>query len=526
MSVRDSASRALLACTLVAAAWIAACGKTKPQPPFDPPSDGAAAGTSSVVRWEAHARETAIAEGKATLEKHQCTRCHTIDTIAAGARPLHCTGCHIFLKGLKPHDKTYQDLVAKYGEPILARYQRNITHLQQVPNLTLIARRVRPDWIGEFLTEPFDVRPLLTESMIRHHLAADEIKSVVRYFAAMADAEDPYGAAFHAPALPEKPAAQRIAAGQKLYVDKGCNACHTYGNLQTSVTKEMLETAKPASLLAPNLRFVRVRTRPEIIVDWILEPQKISPGTPMPASTMSRDEAETLRDFLLFGDPLLSPPPPAPAMVLPKPVTRDVSYEEMKKRVLSKVCMHYHMNDYEKDKGPGNRGGLGYEGVQFAMRTYERLVHGALDKATGARYSVLVARAGESMPPILQAMLRRRVEGARDQVPPFGDYERPHYSNDAPGMPMGLPAMTDEEIGLLSRWIDEGCPGPSKVSGVKGVNDGYLTPDGPIEKNKGCELREPSKVRPAWAIESEKPAANTPSESPKSAPAASSHAHD
>jgi hypothetical protein len=97
------------------------------------------------------------------------------------------------------------------------------------------------------------------------------------------------------------------------------------------------------------------------------------------------------------------------------------------------------------------------------------------------------------------AMLRRRVEGARDQVPPFEDHERPDYPEHwLPGMPLGLPSMTDEEIGLVEKWIEDGCPGPTKVTGMAGVYDGFLVPDGPITDNKGCQVRAPSKTRPAW----------------------------
>jgi len=487
------------------AGLLAACPREKPQKLEPSPSASVSGSGSAGGGWD---KTAAIAAGQAVLEKHQCTRCHVIDKLAAGARPLHCTGCHLFLKGLKPTDDQYKSLVKKYGEAILVRYQKNIVHLQQIPALTKIAKRVRPDWIASFLAEPYDVRPLLTESMIRHKLSPEEIQSVVRYFAAVADLDDPFGKNAVPPELPKKPSDERIAAGKKLWIDKGCNACHTYGNVKTNVTLEMLETAKPASLLAPNLRFARVRTRPDVIVDWLLDPQKILPGTAMPQVQMTKDEAETIRDFVLFGDAELKPAPPLPTLDLPKPLTRKVTYEEMKEKVLVKVCVHCHMNDYEKDKGPGNRGGLGYEGVQFAMRTYETLVAGAIDKKTKERYSVLVPRPGESVAPILLAMLRRRVEGARDQVAPFSDYDRPHYpdsSSTSPGMPMGLPTMSDEEIGLLARWIEEGCPGPNKVTGVKGTNDGYLVPDGPIEKNAGCELRTPSTTRPAWALETENP---------------------
>jgi hypothetical protein len=184
-------------------------------------------------------------------------------------------------------------------------------------------------------------------------------------------------------------------------------------------------------------------------------------------------------------------------------VSRPVAWEEVKERVLGRICVHCHMNDYEKDKGPGNKGGFGYAGVGMAIRTYESLVWGA--EGAAGRYSILVSRSGEPYAPIVMAMLRRRVEAARDQVPAYEDHERPSYSpNDLPGMPLGLPAMSDEEIGIVERWIEDGCPGPARVTGMAGIYDGFLVPDGPIGKNKGCELRPPSKVRPAWTTLSEK----------------------
>ena len=101
-------------------------------------------------------------------------------------------------------------------------------------------------------------------------------------------------------------------------------------------------------------------------------------------------------------------------------------------------------------------------------------------------------------------MLRRKMEAARDQVAPFDDHQLPHFpkwNDDDIGMPLGLPTMTDEEISILATWIAQGCEGPEKESGVRGVFDGYLVPDGPIAKNKGCEQREPESKRPQWAVE-------------------------
>src|SRR3972149_4850714 len=61
------------------------------------------------------------------------------------------------------------------------------------------------------------------------------------------------------------------------------------------------------------------------------------------------------------------------------------------------------------------------------------------------------------------------------------------------GMPMGYPSMTDEELGILRAWIEQGCPGPTAVTGKPGFTDGFLVPDGPIRGNPGCQLRRPAR---------------------------------
>ncbi|MCU0656118.1 MAG: c-type cytochrome [Polyangiaceae bacterium] len=492
-------------------AWLGAAGGCKPRVTADnQPPPSASAPLASRVVWAPDEQRKAIDEGRAVLLKHQCNRCHEIDDLPAAARPLHCTSCHTFLLGLKPESRQYKEIDAKYGEGLMARYQKNIEHLDKVPSLTQIGRRVRGDWLRGFLAEPYDVRPALEEGMIRHTMSQDEQRAVVRYFAAVASAADPYAPGYQAPALPKNPGEARIEEGKKLYMNKGCGACHQLGNLDLGLPGEQLKKAGPAAKLAPNLRFVRERTHPEVLLDWLMDPQRIAPGTLMPALGLTREEAEKIRDFLHWTDPKLDRSP-WPEPQLPPATPRPVSYEEMKEEVLGKVCVHCHMNDYEKDDGPGNGGGFGYKGIKLAMRTYETLVQGAVD-AQGQRYSVLVPRPGEQVPPILQSMLRRRVEEARDHLEPGKDRERPPYPRDGHlGMPMGLPAMTDAQIGLLRAWIEQGCKGPTRVTGrdfvvekdgsKTAVNDGLLVPDGPLKKNSGCELRGPEQPRPTWSYE-------------------------
>ena len=193
------------------------------------------------------------------------------------------------------------------------------------------------------------------------------------------------------------------------------------------------------------------------------------------------------------------------------------------------------MNDYERDPGPGNRGGYGYDGVGLRMRTYEMLVAGMFhgsheddmdgDTDEGAdegiaedgsrmvgvpdpddahrreRFSVLIPQEG-GLPELLEVMLLRRVEERRDRLEPFEDHVLPfdHGTHEA-GMPMGLPHIPDEELAVLRAWIEQGCPGPTEVTGMGGIDDGLLVPDGPIAVNRGCEVRLPSADRPAWSTQ-------------------------
>lgn len=489
----------VLPVAVLLSALLAACPKQEPPREDAAPAPASASAAPALEpltrKWDDKARTDAVAAGVAAMKKHQCTRCHVIDALEPASRPLHCVSCHQFLKGLEPGKKQYEDLTKKWGKDIIDRYQKNITHLMKVPDLTGLGRRVKASWIEAYVQAPHDLRPLLEESMIRNVVDAADAKAIARYFAAMADAPDA-----SSPETPDKPDEARLAQGKALFTQRGCATCHTFGNVPTGIDEKALR-ANTAALLAPNLRYTRERMRPDAIVPWILDPKKLLPSTTMPPMGLTPVEAQAVAAWLLYGDPALAAQPKVEQPAAPKPLDRPVAYEEVKERVLGKVCVHCHMNDYEKDPGPGNLGGLGFAGIKLRMRTYETLVSGAAD-AKGERYSVLVPRKGEKVAPIVTALLRRRVEAARDQIAPFADHALPAYEG-APGMPLGLPAMTDEEIALLVTWIDQGCKGPTKITGVAGVNDGYLVPDGPIEKNAGCELRAPSKTRPAWAKESE-----------------------
>lgn len=451
-------------------------------------------------RWAPAARDLAIAAGEVVIAKHQCTRCHELDGLPGAGRPYDCVSCHVFLKSLTPTDPRYQKIAANNGQDVLDRYIRNIDHLRQVPNLTAIGRRLRPAWIAEFLQHPTDLRPGLEDAMLRNTLTPADAQALARYFAAVADAPadgEPGSALPPTPTLDP----DRVARGRALFEQRGCPACHVVGNEAFAGQSAAALAQNP---LAPNLRFARARLGSETLVAWIMDPRAVWPGATMPALGIGRADAELIADFLAAPVDVPPAPPAEPLLAMPPAAAHRVSWDEVKERVLGKVCVHCHMNDHEKDVGPGNLGGLGYAGRGLAMRTYEMLVRGARD-VDGKRYSVLQRRPGEAWPRILEVMVRRRVENLRDHVRPLADHDRPPYPAGPLGMPMGLPSMTDEEIGLLRRWIEDGCPGPTGVTGKPGFTDGFLVPDGPIKPNRGCQLREPAAKPPRWSTRTAAP---------------------
>ncbi len=442
--------------------------------------------------WTDSERQTAIAEGAAVMERHQCHRCHEIDDLPAATRPLDCRSCHVFIDSLTPDDPRYQRIATRYGEEILLRYQHKIEHLKETPDLTLLGARLRADWIADYLANPLDLRPALESSMIRTNLEPKERQQIARYFAAMAEAPDPAasssppGGAAPTSADPASTDPAKAARGEQLYRERACAACHAFGGRDFGVPP-------PAVPLAPNLRFVRDRMDPDVVVAWLLDPRKVQPNATMPPLGLSQQDAEAITAFLFHADPELGPVPEPEVSV--RLLDRPVPYAEMKEEVLGHICVHCHMNDHEKDPGPGNLGGLGYPGVGLAMRSYDTLILGAVGP-DGQRYSVLEPRPGQKYSPLIESMLRRYDEAARDQVAPGADHPRPPYG-EPPGMPLGLPAMTQEQIAILHTWISQGCRGPTAASGMAGITDGFLVPEGPGDDNQGCHLREAPERSPA-----------------------------
>jgi mono/diheme cytochrome c family protein len=400
-------------------------------------------------------RESAIKAGSAVIEKHQCTRCHAIEGEKDWPRDMSCRGCHEWIMETKGDPEAIKERKKKFKQ--WDKYLRNITHYTDVPDLSKLGSRVNASFIESYLAAPFDLRPVMEESMIRNQLTEEERKILARYFAAKGGAPDPKTT--KQMALPPKKDAL-VTEGEDLFREKGCASCHLFANKDfgAQVDAAFLADMKPFSALAPDLRFAKEKVRPDVLLDWIVDPKSVDPDTKMPVQGVSRDEAEAIAQFLWYGDPgaWMSEAP-----ATKKAKGRKVTYAILEREIFKKICEHCHMDEGSYDNGAGNGGGMGYQGRGLSLESFASFKKGSKQE-DGTYASIL--RPGKSGRPILiERLERRKEENKRDMVKPFaqlGDQTKISFPSEGPGMPLGLPALTEEQLQMIQSWIDAGAPGP------------------------------------------------------------------
>ena len=140
-------------------------------------------------------------------------------------------------------------------------------------------KKVQSAWLFEFLEEPVALRPWLDVRMPTFKMTEDEATVLARYFAALEKEEYPYEYIIETKEKyleereEEKPGYLTMA--EHLFKSKNvnCASCHVRGD----ITPE----GEPADW-APDLSKARERLKPDWIVNWLLDPQLIQPGTKMP----------------------------------------------------------------------------------------------------------------------------------------------------------------------------------------------------------------------------------------------------
>lgn len=399
----------------------------------------AMAETAEAPPAEAEASEPRgdAARGEALVTQFECGRCHDgteradaiPETVAAADAPLdtkHCFSCHAdILAGKLDH------------KPDAARWKKNVAHLVAAPSLTAIGDRLAYDWIVDYLVDPHDLRPNLAATMPRLAITREQARDVATYLVSLSEGADE----------PELDLSQADPThGRKLMEDKGCGSCHRLGGapLPELAGAGEGEETRVAVMLAPDLRHARDRWSASSLVQWIRDPLAMKPDTKMPQTPMTEDEAKDIAAYLMRGE--LAPTEPYAIPVLPEPLARRVSYEEVAERVLNDTCRHCHGDPDVAlgDGGPGNTGGFGYAAKGLELTSYERVSAGYRDDA-GERHSVF-SETSDGTPRLVAALMARHAEVAGQPDP------------EVRGMPLGLPPLPIEDIQLVATWIAQGRP--------------------------------------------------------------------
>lgn len=400
----------------------------------------AAATSNHVARTDRAAVEEPqgdAARGHELVVSYECRRCHDGTGVEAEPVTRHCVGCHarVMAGGFD-------------GRPKAPEWRRHVAHLSVAPSLTSAGSRFQRRWFVEFLVEPHDLRPALTQQMPRLALTREQARDVVAYFESLSPkAEEKDGTPL---------STGESTRGRAVMDAMQCGSCHRMTGVPPLAAAAPLEAAasptysrssdekRPAVMLAPDLRHTRDRMTPKAILAWLLDPAAVKPDTLMPKPSLTRAQALDVVAYLTRGE--LAVVPAAPTVEAPPLLDRRVGYEEVARRVLDVTCRHCHGNPVDAlgDGGPGNTGGFGFPRRGINFTSYEQTQGGYLDDEK-KRHS-LFEPMPDGTPRIVAALWarHREVEGKPD----------PRVR----GMPLGLPPLPPEEIQLIATWAAQGRP--------------------------------------------------------------------
>lgn len=365
--------------------------------------------------------------GKQLVAEFECHRCHEGTGLAAPPLAKNCVACH----------QQIADGEFKAAKAKLAEWRPRVQPYRDVPSLSSMGGRLRPDWVLDYLLHPHDLRPNLAQTMPRLNLTVEQARDIVTYLTAAPGA----GAAPLTSSVTAD--AGQIAHGKQLMVERGCLSCHQMSG--AGLNGPVSAGPAPRVLaLAPDLRAVRHRSEPSVIARWLLDPSKVKHDAAMSSLSLGQQDARDLAAFVSFGE--LAPLPAPPAFARLPVLSRKVGFDEVDASVFAVTCRHCHTNPdlAGGDGGPGNTGGFGFKPRHIDFSTYQGIQSGGVD-ASGRRVS-LFAKTNEGLPLLVAALVARALE------------ERGRANEQVRGMPLGLPPLTPEQIQLVESWVDQGRP--------------------------------------------------------------------
>jgi mono/diheme cytochrome c family protein len=364
------------------------------------------------------------AEGHDLVVRMECGRCHALPEATPPPREKQCVGCH-------------EDIVTgRFAAPpaTLAKWKPHVQHLRFAPSLEGAGALLRPAWIADYLMAPRDLRPGLHATMPRLAIDRRGAQAIATWLEK---------AAAHAPPGPAVPHGD-ADRGRRHFTEKGCATCHAFSRTGTPAPPTVRPDEGADRALAPDLRWTRERVRPDLLARWILDPASVKRDAVMPKQEVSAAEAADLAAFVATA-PLERDVARERPLRLPV-LDRPVAYDEVASRVLHRICWHCHSQpDFARgDGGPGNTGGLGFAPRRVDLASYESIAAGYLD-ARGEAASLFSPAPGSDEPVLLAVLLTRQ------------DEERGQLTT-LRGMPLGLPALSPQEIQLVESWIAQGHP--------------------------------------------------------------------
>ena len=203
---------------------------------------------------EVHLLTTAIMSFQAEIQPAAAMagREGSRDALVAGralVRRRNCVACH----EIEADGGDYRTLVE---DPTLAP-----------PMLTPEGAKVQPDWLYAFLRGPITIRPWLDVRMPTFGLGDEHWNGVLSYFAAISDTVGPFRTHDVVLASTVSPVAREI------FETLRCQQCHVLDTIPVD---------QPRDTLAPDLRMAAERLQPDWVIDWLISPLEIQPGTRMP----------------------------------------------------------------------------------------------------------------------------------------------------------------------------------------------------------------------------------------------------
>ena len=151
------------------------------------------------------------------------------------------------------------------GGYVLAKYEEAALGPPPIPETQ--GAKVQEQWLHAFFKNPTMIRPWLKIRMPTFQFNEEEIGKLQKYFLGMAHQD--MVIRDYASVQPET---DYLRPGRQLFDTYQCAKCHPSGPV----------SGEGAADLAPNLAMASSRLKPEWISGWLLDPQRLQPGTRMP----------------------------------------------------------------------------------------------------------------------------------------------------------------------------------------------------------------------------------------------------